>query len=103
MAETRRQFVAFVKRECPTCALVVPVLTELASCLDLTVVSQDDPTFPPDLPVTGDTDLDLSWQHRIETVPTLLRLRDGVEEQRAIGWHREEWVQLTGVRDLGGN
>ena len=100
-APASRQFIAFVKRECPTCTLVAPVLAELASRLDLTVVSQDDPTFPPNLPVTDDTDLDLSWQHRIETVPTVLRLRDGVEEQRVIGWHREEWTQLTGVDDLG--
>ncbi|MEZ5340256.1 MAG: hypothetical protein R2706_02065 [Acidimicrobiales bacterium] len=38
--------VAVVKRDCPTCELVVPVLDQLASVGDLTVFSQDDPTFP---------------------------------------------------------
>ena len=35
--------VAFVKRECPTCELVVPVLAELRARADLVVVVQDDP------------------------------------------------------------
>ena len=38
--------VAFVKRECPTCQLVAPVLARLAGETDLTVFTQDDPTFP---------------------------------------------------------
>ncbi len=101
MQKASRAFIAFVKRECPTCTLVAPVLAELAAHLDLTVVSQDDPAFPPGGAVTDDTDLDLSWQHRIETVPTVLRLRDGVEEQRVTGWHRQEWMELTGVHNLG--
>ncbi len=102
MQEARPEFIAFVKRACPTCTLVAPVLAELAAQLNLTIVSQDDPAFPPGLAVTDDTSLDLSWQHHIETVPTVLRVRAGVEEQRVTGWHREEWMQLTGLRDLGG-
>ena len=38
--------VAFVKRDCPTCELVAPVLAELARRVPLAVYSQDDPAFP---------------------------------------------------------
>ena len=42
--------IAVVKRDCPTCQLVVPVLEELrARTPALTIYSQDDPAFPPGL------------------------------------------------------
>jgi hypothetical protein len=63
-------------------------------------VSQDDPTFPFE-GVVDDTDLDLSWRLGIETVPTLLRLEGGRETGRSVGWHREQWEELTGVAGLG--
>ena len=93
--------VAFVKRECPTCELVVPVLAELREQAGLTVIVQDDPAFPPGLTPRHDTDLALSWHHGIEAVPTLLRVVDGREKERAVGWQRGEWEALTGVRGLG--
>jgi len=93
--------VAFVKRECPTCELVAPVLAELASQVNLTVYTQDDPTFPESVAVQDDTDLVTSWHCKIEAVPTLLRVEKGVEQERAVGWHREEWEALAGVSDLG--
>ena len=50
---------AIVKRDCPTCQLVVPVLEELRARATpaLTVYSQDDPSFPPGLHAEDDTDL----------------------------------------------
>ena len=93
--------VAFVKRDCPTCELVVPVLAELAKRVPLTIYSQDDPAFPPRLSVVDDRDLAISWQHSIEAVPTLLRVADGREVERAVGWQRGEWETLTGVDELG--
>ena len=93
--------VAFVKRDCPTCTLVAPVLAELADRVELTVYSQDDPTFPEGVSTEDDTSLERSWHHEIEAVPTLLRVEDGVEQERALGWHREEWQKLTGVTGLG--
>ncbi|MGD9753682.1 MAG: hypothetical protein AB7W59_22020 [Acidimicrobiia bacterium] len=39
--------VAVVKRDCPTCVLVAPVLGELQRAgVALTVYTQDDPDFP---------------------------------------------------------
>jgi thiol-disulfide isomerase/thioredoxin len=92
-----------VKRDCPTCLLVVPVLAEMADAVDdLTVVTQDDPTFPETIadPV-DDTGLDLSYTAGIQTVPTLLVRRDGREVGRAEGWDREIWSALVGIDGLG--
>jgi hypothetical protein len=93
--------VAFVKRDCPTCVLVAPVLAKLAGELPLTVVTQDDPAFPEGVAARHDADLALSWHHGIEAVPTLLRVEGGRETARAVGWHREEWEALTGRAGLG--
>ena len=93
--------VVFVKRDCPTCALVAPVLAQLAATRELTVYSQDDPTFPSGLVPVDDRSLEMSWHHQIEAVPTLIRVRSGTETARVLGWHREEWQTLTGVEGLG--
>ena len=93
--------VAFVKRDCPTCALVVPVLAQLATMRELTVYSQDDPAFPSGLVPVDDRSLEMSWHHQIDAVPTLIRVRGGTETARVLGWHREEWQALTGVEGLG--
>src|SRR5947209_16831861 len=92
--------VAVVKADCPTCRLVEPVLRQLANTGPLTVVSQDDPAFPVDLPVTDDRELELSWRLGIETVPTLLRVVDGAETDRLVGWLRGAWEEFTGVAGL---
>ena len=93
--------VAFVKRECPTCALVEPVLRELAAAGALTVYTQDDPAFPSGLGPVDDRELSVSWHHRIEAVPTLIRVVGGAEAARAVGWHRGEWEAVSGRRGLG--
>src|SRR5439155_1754955 len=89
--------VAFVKRECPTCQLVAPVLARLAAETELTVFTQDDPAFPGGTRIVDDRSLEYSWHHGIETVPTLLRVRDGEVVGRATGWQRDEWEALTGM------
>ena len=97
--------VAVVKRDCPTCELVVPVLDRLATGdARFTVYTQDDPTFPAiDGTVVDDTDLAVSWHHDIETVPTLLRVEDGVEVDRIVGWSREQWRRFTSLDEIGGD
>lgn len=93
--------VAFVKRDCPTCEVVAPVLADLAKRSTLKVYTQDDPEFPPDVERIDDRDLAASWHHEIEAVPTLLRVESGREVERAVGWHRGEWEALSGVDALG--
>ena len=70
--------VVFLKRECETCRMVAPLLTEFP----VVVFTQDDPAFPDGLPSVHDGNLSLSWHHDIETVPTLIRVADGVEVER---------------------
>ena len=96
--------VAVVKRDCPTCATVEPVLGQLARALGerLTVYSQDDPAFPAGVPgVVDDRDLDVSWHLDLTTVPTLLQVEGGVEKERIVGWERAQWEAFTGVSGLG--
>jgi hypothetical protein len=94
--------VVVVKRECATCEMVVPVLRQLASGTEpLTIYTQDDPTFPPGVAVHHDADLAVSWHNDIETVPTLMRVSEGVETERTVGWSRSQWEELTGVSGLG--
>jgi hypothetical protein len=95
-----RGFVAIVKRDCPTCELVGPVLAALRSADDLVVYSQDDPTFPDGCDPVDDQTLGFSWHHDVETVPTLIRVSDGTEQERIVGWNRQEWETFTGVTDL---
>ncbi len=89
--------VVIAKRECETCRMVAPLLSEFATA----VYSQDDPAFPEGMPVVHDHDLSVSWHHDIETVPTVIRVVDGVEVDRIIGWSREQWQQFTGIATLG--
>jgi hypothetical protein len=93
--------VAFVKRDCPTCELVVPVLQQLADRGGLTIFSQDDPQFPMGMKARDDTELENSWRQSIDTVPTLVAVENGIERSRAIGWDRAEWETLTGATNLG--
>jgi hypothetical protein len=93
--------IAVVKKDCPTCELVVPVLEQLSDASSLTVYTQDDPSFPGSLDAVDDTQLEMSWHHDIETVPTLLRVEHGTEVARTVGWSREQWEAFTGVGDLG--
>jgi hypothetical protein len=92
--------VAIVKRDCPTCVLITPVLSQLAG-RGLTVYSQDDPAFPPGLAARNDTTLELSYRLGLTTVPTLLRVDGGREVGRTEGWDRARWEELTGVGGLG--
>lgn len=93
--------VVVVKRDCETCQTVVPVLQQLAASGPLTVYTQDDPDFPGDPVAIHDADLGISWHHEIETVPTLIRVLDGVEVDRTFGWLRTAWEEFTGISGLG--
>ena len=93
--------VVVVKYECETCRMTAPLLADIAAASDLTVYTQDDPSFPHDVAAIHDADLSVSWHHDIETVPTLIRVVDGVEVARTVGWSRDEWRHMTGIDDLG--
>lgn len=89
--------VVVVKRECETCLMVAPLLGRFATA----VYTQDDPAFPEGFTAVHDADLSVSWHHDIETVPTVIKVVNGVEVERTIGWVRDEWRRITGLADLG--
>ena len=94
--------VAVVKRDCPTCTMVAPVLAGLTKAGQVNaVVSQDDPGFPEGIEVLDDTALDVSWSLNVETVPTLIRIEEGREVARTEGWSRPAWEDLLGGADVG--
>ncbi|MEY3679615.1 MAG: hypothetical protein RL547_227 [Actinomycetota bacterium] len=94
--------VIVVKHECETCRMVVPVLSQLRDAgAAVTVYTQDDPSFPAGVDAIHDADLSVSWHHEIETVPTVIRVADGSEVARTVGWSRVEWESITGVAGLG--
>ena len=95
--------VAVVKRDCPTCVLIAPVLGSLReSDGALSVYSQDDPRFPETVAgVLDDSGLEASYRLGVSIVPTLLRFEAGKETARAEGWNRHEWQALAGICGLG--
>ena len=101
-------YVLVVKKDCPTCTLIEPVIQALArnSALSLKVYVQDDPSFPANLAgVIDDSSLEYSYQAEIEVVPTLIRLTDGndaqSEDSRIYGWDKEQWQSFTRIEGLG--
>ena len=93
----------FSKHACPTCTLIESVMQRAAKALpEFQVVSQDDPKFPSGVSkVVDDRELDVSWSNNIEATPTLIRFQGGREVERVVGWDRDGWRRLTGIRDLG--
>ena len=91
-------FVAFIKQDCPTCVLAMPVLRQIDELIGryggmLEVHVQDDVSFAAGLShACDDTALATSYHYNIETVPTLIRLGGGQEEARVVGWRRSEWL-----------
>ncbi len=103
MSEMHDGLAVFVKRDCPTCVLVTPVLAQMRDAgLPLAIYTQDDPAFPDDLDdVIDDRSLESSFRNEIETVPTLLRIDGGREAGRCVGWVRDEWADLSKLNGLG--
>ncbi len=102
-ASDKQVFLAVIKRECPTCVTVLPALREIeAKGRKLEVYVQDDVSFATGFAdVRDDTALAVSYSQAIETVPTLVRLTDGREDMRAVGWARKDWQAITGIEGLG--
>ena len=93
-----------VKKDCPTCVLIEPVLGQLVEEYEdqISVYVQDDPAFPASInSKLDDTSLEFSYRNNIEIVPTLISCNDDEELARTEGWVKSEWQQLTGIDSLG--
>jgi thiol-disulfide isomerase/thioredoxin len=103
MTQKHDSSVVVVKRECPTCLLVVPVLKQLQqSDRHIEIYCQDDDSFHGDIDmILDDRNLEQSFRYDIEHVPTLIRKENDQETGRVVGWNRKEWELLTGIKGLG--
>ena len=93
-----------IKKDCPTCELIEPVLVQLAGGYkgSVDIYVQDDPGFPESIDnKIDDTSLEFSYNNKIEIVPTLICLNNEQEIVRTVGWDKKEWQNLTGMNSLG--
>lgn len=89
------EFLLVVKEACETCQLIEPVVQQLSKAHQLTIYSQDNPSFPAGVEVIDDGELKRSWELGIEIVPTLIPV--DAPETRTEGWSRADWEALTGI------
>ncbi|NKB34060.1 MAG: thioredoxin [Pseudomonadales bacterium] len=101
---TANKITVVIKKDCPTCTLIEPVLGQLVDEYQerISVYVQDDPAFPESIASKqDDTSLEFSYKNNIEIVPTLICSNDEQEVARTVGWDKSEWQQLTGLDSLG--
>ena len=95
-------FALFVKQDCQTCTLLLPVFERLRESLpELAIYVQDDPAFLSSAGAAYDKTLENSFRADIEITPTLIRMAGKNETGRVCGWVRDEWRSITGIADLG--
>ena len=98
------QFTIVIKKDCPTCVMIEPVLAELTATYPgkVTIYVQDDPSFPESIEnKIDDTSLEFSYRNNIEIVPTLICSTESKESARTYGWDKTEWQRLTNLASLG--
>ena len=107
MEQQKHHYSLVVKKDCPTCALIEPVIKQLSVTFNnsLTIYVQDDPSFPESVAdKIDDSSLEFSYKQNIEIVPTLIRSSDGLDKQTRIsGWDKSQWQEFTGIENLGAN
>lgn len=104
----RRALICFVKEDCPTCNEIAPVLqqlyTSVGDSMDILVVGQTRAgntrlieQHGLTVPLLDDSELGVSFEYDIETVPTLFAAdATGQAEATLVGFVKEEWQQLVG-------
>jgi len=103
----RQALICFVKNDCPTCQLVMPLLDALhesvSESVDFLVAGQTADgnaalvkNFQPGFALLDDTRLKVSFAYDIDTVPSLF-LADGTGrlERLLVGFVRTEWQALA--------
>ena len=101
---SEHQFTVVIKKDCPTCEMIEPVLAELTATYPgkVTIYVQDDPSFPESIEnKIDDTSLEFSYRNNIEIVPTLICSTESKESARTYGWDKAEWRRLTNLSSLG--
>ena len=93
--------VCFVKEDCPTCNLVMPLLQAAHDAGDVPVLAAGQTTagnltlierHALSLPLLDDSTLKVSFAYDVETVPLVLAANaEGEEIDRLVGFDRAEW------------
>ncbi|MEE8129745.1 MAG: hypothetical protein V3T48_05630, partial [Vicinamibacterales bacterium] len=96
-----KSVLAFVKEDCPTCQLVMPLVERLHTETALDVLAPGQTAEGNEIlvnrhgltvPMLDDSDLKVSFAYDIETVPHIVVADvDGVEVDRLVGFDRAEW------------
>jgi thiol-disulfide isomerase/thioredoxin len=102
----RPALLAFVKEDCPTCNLTMPLIDAASrafeGALDVLIVGQEaegnallERRFRLASPVLDDSALAVSYRYEVETVPTLfLADASGSRLERVEGFYKQEWQSL---------
>ena len=98
--------VCFVKEDCPTCNLVMPLLQAAHDAGDVPLLVAGQTAegnrslverHALTVPILDDSTLKVSFAHDVETVPlVLLATGDGEELDRLVGFDRAEWRAFFG-------
>ena len=90
------RILVFLKHDCPTCELILPLLADIQKNTSaLKIIVQDNPNLFNDMDVQEDSNLEISFQHEIETVPTVVKIENKSETSRLIGWDKQEWKKFV--------
>lgn len=102
----RPTVLCFVKEDCPTCVLIMPLVQATAAAfsesVDIWCVGQDAAgnqrlaaDFGLTAPMLDDSKLHVSYRYDLDTVPTIiLASADGEELERFVGFGRSDWQAL---------
>ena len=103
-SQTDCHYALVLKKDCATCRLIEPIIPDLADGggNSLQIYVQDDLSFPASIEDTiDDTELEFSYRHKVEVVPTLIRFEDGKESGRVFGWDKDQWQEFMQISGLG--
>lgn len=102
----RLALLCFVKQDCPTCGLSMPLIEgahrHFGAAVGVWAVGQDaagnallEQRHGLSLPMLDDSALRVSFSYELETVPTIILAdKDGGELRRFVGFGRRDWQQL---------
>ena len=105
----RPALLCFVKEDCPTCRLSMPLIEAayraLHGQMDVVAIGQDKDgnealveDFGLSVPMLDDSDLGVSFAYDLDTVPTIIHADpNGNEVSRFVGFGKQDWKDLIAV------
>jgi peroxiredoxin len=102
----RATLLCFVKEDCPTCGLTMPLIESayrvFGKCIDVRAIGQDADgnaklveRHALTVPMLDDSALKVSFDYGLDTVPTIILAdADGRELRRFVGFGRDDWREM---------